>query len=462
MEHFDVVILGGGSAGERVAGIVARAGKAVGVVEERLLGGECPFFACMPSKAMLHSATLRRRVASAHDYGAAAHPLDVGDGGEAFRLAAAWRNRVADDQDDSSHVASLEKAGGTLVRGRGAVNTAGNVEVDGRELSFDHLVISTGGRFVMPPVEGLDTVDAWTSEDVYTADERPDSAVILGGGPIGCEVAQVLARFGTRVSIVELEPRLLSDEQPEVTALLAERLQEDGVTLYLGARAESVRKGGEGIVARLADGAELSAQRLVVATGKAPAADGLGLEHLGIEPGEDGSLAIDEACRVRGQTRIWACGDITNIAPFTHTANYQGRIVAENILGGARIADYRSVPRAVYTDPAVASVGMSADQANEAGIDFIVSQGDAWTARGSATGERFGAHVLIADRKRRVLLGASGIGPGVEEYISECGLAIRAEVPLEVLADVVHPFPTHSERYDYLFEDLLRQADGRS
>jgi pyruvate/2-oxoglutarate dehydrogenase complex dihydrolipoamide dehydrogenase (E3) component len=431
------------------------------VVEEGLLGGECPFWACMPSKAILHSAKLRREVAQAHEFGAVAAAVDIGDGEAAYRGAVAWRDRIADQRDDSRHVERLESAGATLVRGRGVINAQGNVEVAGRELTGEDLVICTGAGFVKPPIEGLESLDTWTSEDVYSSPELPRSVIVLGGGPIGCEVAQVLARFGSRVVLVELAPRLIPNEEPEVTAMLAERLESDGVELHLGAKAVAASHDGDAYSLRLESGESVTAQRLVVAAGKAPRVAGIGLESIGIEPGEAGNIDTDEACRVQGKQHVWACGDVTGIAPFTHTANYQGKIIAANILGTPRVADYRALPRAVYTDPAVAGTGMTREQAEAAGIEIVVVEGSSRdTARASATGDGFGTHVMVADRQRQVLLGASGIGAGVEEFISECSLAIRAEVPLRVLADVVHPFPTHTNLYDNLFRDLYLAVGG--
>jgi dihydrolipoamide dehydrogenase len=301
-------------------------------------------------------------------------------------------------------------------------------------------------------------VPTWTSEDVYTSAELPDSAIILGGGPVGCEVAQVLARFGTRVFLVELSPRLLAGEEPDVSKVLADVLREDGIEVRAEQRAVGAEASSRGVRLALEDGSILTAERLILATGKTPRLEGLGLEALGIEVEPGAFLPVDERCRVRGQEHVWAVGDITGVAPFTHTANYQARVGTANLLGGDVKADYRAIPRGVYTDPPVASVGLTLEQVRQEGNDAIsASMEIRRTARAAATGLTIGRLTLVADRSRRVLLGAAAIGPRADEWIGEAALAIRAQVSLEVLTDLVHPFPTFSEIYEPPLRELASQ-----
>ena len=458
MDTFDIVLLGCGSAGSWVATSTASAGKSVAVIEERLVGGECPYFACMPSKAMLYAAEVRRLVSTAHHVGAVSRPLSLDDGSEAYAAAAAWRDRVAEHQDDASAAAALEKSGARLFRGAGRVTGPGVVEVKGLEVGWRDLVIATGTRFSVPPIAGLDTLPAWTSEDVYTSGELPPSAIILGGGPVGCEVAQVLARFGARVSLVELAPRLLPNEEPSVSAVLADVLREDGIDLRLGQKAVRVEESSQGVSLTLEDGSNLTARRIVVAAGKTPRAEALGLETLGLEVKPGAFLPVDDRCRVPGQEHLWAVGDITGIAPFTHTANYQARVATANLLGKDARADYRAIPRGVYTDPPVASVGLTLDQARQQGYDAISAYREVrQTARAAATGRAAGRLTLVADRAGRVLIGAAAIGPHADEWIGEAALAIRAGISLEVLTDLVHPFPTFSEIYEPPLRELAAQ-----
>ena len=284
---------------------------------------------------------------------------------------------------------------------------------------------------------------------------------MLGGGPVGCEIAQLLARFGARVTLVQRASRLVPAEEPAVTEILAGMLRQEGIDIYLSARA--VRAEVRPDVARLFldDGTKLTAQKLILAVGQSPRSDGLGLDSLGIEPGRDGFLQVDDRCRVRGQEHVWAAGDITGIAPFTHTASYHGRVIAANLLGRETRADHRAIPRGVYTEPAMACVGLSSGKAREKGFDAVTASMEVGqTARARATGMSSGRLVLVGDRKRRTLLGAAAIGPHAEEWIGEATVAIRAEIAIDVLTDVVHPFPTFSEAYEPPLRELAAKMNG--
>lgn len=444
VETFDVVLLGGGSAGELLATTLAREGRRVALVEAGRVGGECPYVACMPSKSLLASARARAGAVSA---GAPDRPDDD------FAAAVRRRDEVAAHRDDSGAAQELQDAGVVLVRGRGRVVRPGVVAVDGRELGWSDLVIATGSVPTPPPVDGVEDVPTWTSDEALSSAERPDALLVLGGGAVGCELAQVYARFGVRVVLADPGDQLLGREEPSIAALLAQVLRDDGVDVRLGAEAERMEPCPAGARVRLSDGSAVEVSRVLLATGRRPATDDLGLDRLGVAPGEKGELAVDERCRVADH--VWAAGDVTGVAPYTHTANYQARVVAENLLGRDRTADYRAVPRAVYTEPAVASVGRDPATAREDGVDVAVATMDlGQVARTSAEGAAGGRLVLTADRARGVLVGAAAIGPHADEWLAEAVLAIRAEVPLAVLTDVVHAFPTFGEAYEPPLREL--------
>src|SRR5437763_2141666 len=461
METSDVVVLGGGSAGEIVATTVARGGKSVAVVEERLLGGECPYFACMPSKAMLRSAEVRHWIGRAHTGGAVSRPLSLDEGRLAYGAAAVRRHAIAARLDDSDRGRELRALGVALHRGRGRVVRAGVLEIDGRAIGWVDLVVSVGTVAAIPEIEGLERASMWTSEDFYTAPELPESALVLGGGPVGCEIAQVLARFGARVTIVQRAPRLIPAEEPAVAEILADVFRREGIDVRLSRKAVRAERRADTARLVLDHGPPLTAQKLIVAIGQAPRLNGLGLEALRIRPGRDGFLQVDDRCRVRGQEHVWAAGDITGIAGYTHTANYHGRIVAANLLGRETRANHRAIPRGVYTEPAVACVGLSSSQARELGYDAVsASMEVGHTARASATGLTSGRLILVGDRKRRTLLGAAAIGAHAEEWIGEAVLAIRAEIAIDVLTDVVHAFPTFSEAYEPPLRELAERMSA--
>lgn len=445
METYDVVVLGGGSAGESAAHSLAEAGRRVALVESLRVGGECPYVACMPSKAMLRSA--ERHVERA-----------AGDGPRAYAEAAARRDDISEHRDDSAAARSLTEAGITLVRGRGRVTAPGVVTVDGRDLAWTDLVVATGSAPIVPDLPGLKEVPTWTSDEALSATERPKSLLVIGGGAVGCELAQVHARFGTHVVLVESGPQLAGKEEPTIAALLAEALRADGVDVRLGVEAERFAPSPAGAVVSLSDGTSVEVARVLIATGRRPSTGDLGLDLLGVRPTDAGALEVDAQLRVRGQQHVWAAGDVTGIAPYTHTANYQARVLVENLLGGSRAADYRAIPRAIYTSPAVASVGLDAAAARAKGMDPVTATMDLGeVARTLTDGADGGRLVLTADRARRVLVGAAAIGPRADDWLAEATLAIRAEVPIAVLADVVHAFPTYGEAFEPPLQALARE-----
>lgn len=456
MDNFEVIVLGAGSAGMTVARAAAAAGRSVAVVEGNRVGGDCPFVACMPSKAMLRSAEVRRSITRAVELGAAAD-VSLDDDGPALDRAVLRRDQTVNHGNDGAKARELQDLAGTcLVRGRGWIEP-GALVVDGRRLRWTDLVVATGSAPSTLPIDGLEQVPTWTSEQALTSRARPSSLAVLGGGAVGCELAQVYARFGVEVTLVESGGQLLSGEDRNVADALASVLAEDGIDVRLGTRVVAASPGAFAARLHLDDGQSLDVERVLVAVGRTPNTAGIGLESLGLTVDGKG-LPIDERCRVQGLEHVWAAGDVTAIVPYTHGANYQAKVVAANVFGKGMIADYRAIPRAVYTEPAVASVGIDHIVADERGIDTICSAVDlTGTARAGSDGEGHGLLLLTADRTRRVLVGAAAIGAHADEWIGQATLAIHADVPLSVLAELVHPFPTYGEAYGPAVEKLIDQ-----
>ncbi|MCW2585439.1 MAG: pyridine nucleotide-disulfide oxidoreductase dimerization region [Frankiales bacterium] len=458
MDSYDVVILGGGSAGEALAGGLAQAGRSVALVEAVRVGGECPYVACMPSKALLRSAEARHQAHELPRLGGAsvAPTLDSYDVG--YRAAVARRDEIAEHRDDSEAAKSLESKGVTVVRGRGRVSAPGVLAVGDRQLGWTDLVVATGSYPVRPDLPGLDDVPTWTSDEALAAPDRPRSLLVLGAGAVGSELAQAHVRFGVEVTLVESGPQPLGREESSIAAALADVLRQEGVELLLGVEVERFERTTEGRAkAHLSDGSTREAERVLLAVGRTPATEDLGLEVLGVERGDKGQLVVDGQCRAADH--VYAAGDVTGVAPYTHAASYQARVLGDVLLGKERTADYRAMPRAVYTDPPVASVGMDARTAKDDGVDAVTAVMDlADVARTATEGSAGGRLVLTADRRRGVLIGAAAIGPRADEWLSEATVAIRAEVPLAVLVDVVHPFPTFGQAYEPALRQLAEQT----
>ena len=457
MRTFDVVVLGAGSAGESVAKNLAAAGKSVALVEKGRVGGECAYVSCMPSKAMLRSAQIRNIAKELPGFGAAVERAELGDSFAAFKIAANRRDQIAEHRNDDKAAASVQEAGVELFRGEGVFTGADCLRVNEDEITWKDLVIATGSKATIPDISGLSAISYWTSDQALSISEAPISLAIIGGGPVSCELAQIFSRFGTKTTIIEFTNQLAGAEPAEIASRLAANLRKDGVTILLNtevAGAELIKDNKSRLT--FANGNSLEFDQVIIATGRHPQTAGLDLSLLGISLGKKGELLIDEQCRVTGKKNIWAAGDVTAIAPYTHTANYQGKIICENILGGARKASYQAIPRAIYTDPPVARVGdLTGDLAGGeiATAKIEISE----VSRNATDGSEGGLLMLTANLAKGVLIGASAVGPYADEWMSESALAIHAQVPLAVLEDLVHAFPTFGEALEGPIRDLLAQ-----
>jgi pyruvate/2-oxoglutarate dehydrogenase complex dihydrolipoamide dehydrogenase (E3) component len=437
------VVLGAGASGEAFAAALSRLAPEtqITVVEHELVGGECSYWACIPSKTMLRPLEVHARALLAPGVAGAVKGVDLA---EVFR----WRDEQA-GKDDTSQAEWLEGLGAKLVRGTAVVERPGVVTVDGRELPYDDLLVATGSLPTLPPLEGLDALDHWGSREATSAYEAPRSLVVVGGGAVGCELAQFYARAGSDVTLVQNGEHLLPRMDPEAAEILADALRADGVDLRLGDRGKSV-EGGDGAPYRLelVRGEVVEGEQLLVATGRRPNVEGLDLAALGATVEGGGIRTDDRLCAAQG---VWAAGDVTGVALFTHVGKYQGRIAAANVAGQDRRADYRAIPAAVFTDPQVAAVG------DTSGENAVVSR---WKLeRVSRMGtfqnpKKPGLLKLYADSERKVLVGATAVGPEAGEWLGQLTLAVRARVPVDVLRDTIQPFPTFSEAIYFAARDL--------
>ncbi|MEP6954351.1 MAG: NAD(P)/FAD-dependent oxidoreductase [Solirubrobacteraceae bacterium] len=429
---WDAIVIGAGPAGEHCAAVLAAAGQRVAVAERERIGGECDYWACIPSKTLLRPGEALQAAREAPGAAAAVR-------GELDSVGAlAWRDFMVSNYEDGAKAEWLEGQGIAVLRGDARIEGPGRVRVGHEVHVARDIVIATGSDPVLPPIPGLGDVDGvWTNREATGATEIPRRLVVLGGGPVGVELAQAFRRLGAEVALVEGMEHLLSREPRPLGEALGAVLAGDGIELHLGAHATAVRRRGDEILVELPGGRELVGDRLLVATGRRPRVARLGLEWVGVEPGRAG-IAVD--ARMRAAEGVWAIGDVTGVWPLTYVGKYQGRIAAANILGGDRQADYDAVPRVVFTDPQAAAVG-----AVEGPLTATVPMSEvpraATTSRAYA--EKPGFLTLVSDGER--LTGAHALGPEAGEWLQQATVAIRARVPLEVLEDVIQPFPTFSE-----------------
>ncbi len=451
-EEVDVVILGGGVAGEAIANGLEGSGLSVVVVERELVGGECPYWGCVPSKTLLRSGETLAEAGRARTLAASRVDWDLDFPKVSKRVL--W---MARDLDDSRPAAALEATGARLVRGEGRLVDARTVEVKGEQFTARRaMVISNGGRAAVPPIPGLDQVDYWTNRQASVPREDPDSLAVLGGGAIGVELGQAFARLGSRVTVIEAGPRFLALEEPEAGAALRLHLEADGITLLIGDGCTGVERSGAGVKVNLKSGASVSADRLLVATGRRPNSEVW--QDAGLARTERGWLKVDPAT-LEAQPGVYGAGDITGIGGFTHLAYYHGQIVARRLRGEDARADHTAIPRVTFTDPEVASVGLSEAAAREKGIDVVVASTDPGeTARGYIHDFHNGVIKVVGDRKRGVLVGATLVTPRGGEILGELVLAIKAGTPLALLGDVIHPYPAFNRVLGAVLQELAGKA----
>jgi pyruvate/2-oxoglutarate dehydrogenase complex dihydrolipoamide dehydrogenase (E3) component len=456
VEPYDFVIIGAGPSGEAAAFEGRRHGATVAVVDRGWFGGSCPHIGCLPSKALLHAASRHRADPVGYDWARAS----------AFRDWMVNRPEDAAEPDDASHVEALRAAGADVVRGTARIVDQGVVEVTGpgpaTRLAADNVLVAVGSVSRTPPIPGLDATHPWTNREATLTRLLPESLIVLGGGPTACELAQVFVRFGVPVILVQSRDRLLPSDHPRNAAVVAEALVRDGVDIRLGVRAVSARAGagrdGRHVI-DLADGTRVEGQVILLAVGRDLPVDELGLAHYGIEPSgprglpRDGSLCLADG--------LWVAGDVAGPELHTHQGHYQGELAVRMALGLPGEPDYRALPRATYTDPELGFVGVTVEAARAAGLDaFELSADLATSARGTTTEAELGHATIVVDRGSSTIVGAAIAAPDATAALHECVLAIKTRVPITVLADTIHAFPSTSRMLNGLFAEAARRLNA--
>lgn len=447
-ERFDVIVIGMGPGGEVAASRLLAAGKKVAVIERELIGGECAYWACIPSKTLLRGP---EAVAEANRApGAVGARLD-------WPALRGYRDYMIRGLDDSGQVEGYTEQGASVIKAAATITGPGTVEAGDRALSAEHIIVATGSQPVRPDVDGLDRVPVWTNREATTMADIPARVLVLGGSAVGVELGQFYARAGAEVHIVQRGATLIDREEPRVGELARAVLEADGVTVHVGRTAGRAARNGDTTTVSLDDGTIIETDVVVLGTGRRPDTTGLGVEAAGARSDDRGAIVVDEHCRAADG--LWALGDVTGVALFTHVAKYQGRIVADAILGQPRPARYEGIPRVVFADPEIAAVGITAAQARAAGLTVVSAEIDLaenlarpWTFERDPRG----ALGLIADTDAGVLVGAWAVAPLAGEWIHQAALAIRARIPIEVLLDQVAQFPTYTEGYLIALEKLPR------
>ena len=439
MDRLDVIIVGMGMGGEAAAGRLLKAGRRVAVIERELIGGECAYWACMPSKTLLRAPEVRAEASRAA--GVATPAID-------WPGLRDYHDYMVRHLDDTAQVKDYQQAGATVIKGPARLAGPGRVEAGGQLLEADHVVIATGSEPVRPAAEGLDQVAVWTNREAINVRDIPSRVLLVGGSAVGVELGQFYAGMGAQVTIVQRAGRLIDREDPRVGELAAQALSAQGVTVHTGVTPVSARMAGRATVVMLDDGSQVETDVVILGAGRTPRTAGFGLDTAGVQLTRRGAIAVDEHCRA-GEG-LWAAGDVTGVALFTHVATYQGRVVADNILGRDHRASYDGIPRVVFADPEIAAVGLTAAQATDRGIATAtaeISVADSVDRSWTYERDPRGAVAVLADRDRAVLVGAWAVAPLASEWIHYAALAIRAQIPIRVLLDQVAQFPTYTEAW---------------